>query len=48
MKKMYGEYAVRFMIADGIYKYICKMNFDMAKFPELSKIVEEVIRSFND
>lgn len=47
--KFYSQYAVKFMIAEGIYKFISEIDFSTGKFPQgsLCKVAEEVIESFD-
>lgn len=45
---MYGEYAVRFMIAEAICRFVGKINFNTAQFPKLTEVVDEVIEEFKN
>ena len=47
--KMYSEFAVKFMIAEAIYRYVSEIDFITPKFPKsLSSYSEKIIKEFDD
>jgi len=46
--KQYSEWAVRFMIAEGICQYVKGIHYKESIYPKLTEIVDKVVKEWDD